>query len=129
MFVINKADRPGADETRRDLESMLDLTEHRDWRPPIVATVATEGTGREELWRAIADHRRHITGTGELERRRADRARDELGRVIAPSGSASVPTRCATAPTSTRSSGRSSTAGSTRGRPPTGCSASTTTTP
>ncbi|MBK5222692.1 MAG: methylmalonyl Co-A mutase-associated GTPase MeaB [Acidimicrobiia bacterium] len=83
VFVINKADRPGADDTRRDLESMLDLTEERDWRPPVIATVATVGTGSRELWEAIGAHRSHITASGELQRRRADRARDELGRVIA----------------------------------------------
>ena len=46
VFVINKADRPGVAETRRDLELMLDLSELGDWRPPIVPAVATDGTGR-----------------------------------------------------------------------------------
>ena len=54
LFVINKADRPGARETRRDLELMLDLTELGAWRPPIVETVASTGDGVEELWAAIA---------------------------------------------------------------------------
>jgi LAO/AO transport system kinase len=83
VFVINKADRPSADDTRRDLEAMLDLAQERSWRPPIVATVATEGTGSDELWAAIGRHREHIAADGELARRRADRARDELGRVVA----------------------------------------------
>lgn len=84
VFVINKADRPGARETRRDLEGMLDLTATtRDWRPPVVETVATDGIGRDELWQAVQAHRAHITASGELRRRRADRARDELGRVLA----------------------------------------------
>lgn len=83
VFVINKADRPGVDDTRRDLEAMLDLAATRSWRPPVVATVATEGTGRDELWDAVRAHRDHVTASGELDRRRADRARDELGRVIA----------------------------------------------
>ena len=46
LFVINKADRSGARETRRDLELMLDLTELGSWRPPIVETVATTGERR-----------------------------------------------------------------------------------
>ena len=55
LFVINKADRPGARETRRDLELMLDLTQLGDWRPPIVETVALDGRrGR----RAVDGHRR-----------------------------------------------------------------------
>ncbi len=45
VFVINKADRPGVDQTRRDLELMLDLSELGDWRPPIVATVGSTGEG------------------------------------------------------------------------------------
>ena len=57
VFVINKADRPGADETRRDLERMLDLTAADGWRPPVVATTAATGEGVDELWAAIGDHR------------------------------------------------------------------------
>ena len=54
VFVINKADRPGAGETRRDLDAMLDLTATIDgWRPPIVDAVATDGTGVAELWATV----------------------------------------------------------------------------
>ncbi len=59
LFVINKADRPGARETRRDLELMLDLTELGEWRPPIVETVASTGDGVDELWATIREHRDH----------------------------------------------------------------------
>jgi LAO/AO transport system kinase len=83
VFVINKSDRAGVDDTRRDLESMLDLAEGRGWRPPIVTTIATDGTGVADLWDAVVEHRAHVETTGELTRRRADRARDELGRVVA----------------------------------------------
>jgi LAO/AO transport system kinase len=83
IFVINKADRPGADETRRDLDRMLDLTSPEGWRPPVLATTAATGDGVAELWSAIADHREHLTTTGELERRRAARVQDELVRIVA----------------------------------------------
>src|SRR5947207_5059575 len=53
LFVVNKADRDGVAETVRDLEMMLDLSGHTDWRPRIVQTVATRGGGIEELWDAI----------------------------------------------------------------------------
>ena len=45
VFVINKADRKGVDETRRDLEQMLDLSDlpHEAWRPPIVPTIGSTG--------------------------------------------------------------------------------------
>ncbi len=58
VFVVNKADRPGAAETRRDLDAMLDLTATVDgWRPPIIEAIATEGSGVEELWTTIRAHR------------------------------------------------------------------------
>lgn len=83
VFVINKADRPGAADTRRDLDSMLDLTEYRGWRPPIVDAVATDGTGVGELWARIGEHRTHLETTGELDERRGRRAREELTRIVA----------------------------------------------
>jgi LAO/AO transport system kinase len=83
LFVINKADRPGTEDTRRDLERMLDLTAPTGWRPPVLATTAATGEGVEDLWHEIGRHRTHLTTTGELERRRADRVGDELVRLVA----------------------------------------------
>ncbi len=83
VFVINKADRPGADETRRDLDRMLDLTAADGWRPPVVATTATAGEGIADLWEAIGAHREHLVSTDALEPRRAARVQDELVRIIA----------------------------------------------
>jgi LAO/AO transport system kinase len=83
LFVINKADRPGADETRRDLERMLDLTATNGWRPPVIATVAATGEGADELWAAVADHRQHLVANDLLGPRRAARVQDELVRIVA----------------------------------------------
>lgn len=85
IFVINKADRKGADETRRDLEQMLDLSDlpHEAWRPPIVSVVATEGKGITELWDTVLEHRSRIEASGELQRRRAFRLREELREIVA----------------------------------------------
>lgn len=82
IFVINKADRSGADETGADLRRMLALAARGDSAPRIVATVATEGTGVEELWAAVREHRRHGIETGELARRRERRTHDELEAVV-----------------------------------------------
>src|SRR5438270_10519109 len=60
LFVVNKADRPGVDETRRDLELMLELSTLGDWRPPILSTVASTGEGLDELRKAIDDHRAFV---------------------------------------------------------------------
>jgi len=70
LFVINKADQAGADRLASDLEGMLALGEKRDWTPPIVMTVATEGKGIEELVEAI-DRHASLLGRGDgLEKRR-----------------------------------------------------------
>jgi LAO/AO transport system kinase len=81
-FVINKADRPGVKETRRDLELMLDLTAPGDWRPPVVETVAASGEGTDELWDAVERHRAHLVTSGQLEVRRHQRVVHELEQVL-----------------------------------------------
>lgn len=83
IFVINKADRDGAESTRRDLEHMLDMDTHMgEWRPPIVLTTASKGEGIEELWSEITRHGERLRSSGELERRRAKRLEDELSNVL-----------------------------------------------
>ncbi len=85
VFVINKADRKGTEETRRDLEQMLELSDigHDDWRPPIIPVIATEKQGVDQLWDTVQAHRAHITASGELHRRREFRLREELREVVA----------------------------------------------
>jgi LAO/AO transport system kinase len=85
VFVINKADRKGVDETRRDLMQMLDLSELPTdaWRPPIIPTIANTGEGVPELWEAVLAHRAFAEETGELLRRRTFRLREELREIVA----------------------------------------------
>jgi LAO/AO transport system kinase len=82
IFVVNKADRPGAADARRDLEYMLDLGpdahDASRWRAPIVSTTATDGTGIDDLAGVIQRHRGWMTDHGELDRRRTHRLRDEV---------------------------------------------------
>jgi LAO/AO transport system kinase len=82
VFVVNKADRPGAREARRDLDQMLDLSMTGDWRPPIVETVAVTGVGVDDLWTETARHRAYLAGSGRLVERRRDRLGTELRRVL-----------------------------------------------
>jgi LAO/AO transport system kinase len=85
VFVVNKADRAGAADTQADLERMLMLgpsTDGEAWLPPVVPTVATNGDGVAELWAAIEQHRRAMTATGELERRRRHRRGEELRQAV-----------------------------------------------
>jgi LAO/AO transport system kinase len=100
VLVVNKADRPGADDTYRDLATMVrrvggdgprprraaaggpDLDEEPDrWTPRVVRTVAAERTGVGDVVAAIAAHRLWQRANGELERRRVRRAADEIERI------------------------------------------------
>ena len=90
VLVVNKADRPGADDTRRDLENMLDLSRatglaerRQQWRPEIVMTTATTGDGTGEVLQAVRAHRDHLEQTGRLEARRQSRIRQEVADRIA----------------------------------------------
>jgi LAO/AO transport system kinase len=86
VFVVNKADRPGAREAARDLERMLDMAVPggvEGWRPPVVCTTATSGGGVDDLWRAVDDHRAHLVASGELAARRRARAAEEVTRLVA----------------------------------------------
>ncbi len=85
VFVINKADRKGVEETQRDLEQMLELSDLAEtaWRPPIVSAVATTGQGVAEYWSAVVAHRAAIESSGELTRRRQFRVGEELREIVA----------------------------------------------
>ena len=80
LYVINKADRDGADQVRRDLRGMLSLAERAEgaWKPPIVKTVASKGEGIDEVVAEIDKHRAWLESSGELATRRTRRARDEI---------------------------------------------------
>jgi len=84
IFVVNKADRPGVEEARRDLEHMLDLASLPDdgWRPPIVSTVASTRTGVNDLVEAIARHRAWLSDDGRLDAKRSARLCDELVGIL-----------------------------------------------
>lgn len=80
LFVVNKADRDGAESTRRELRSVLAMTDRAAgaWTPPILLTVATTGEGVDEVVAGIADHRTYLGDSGELIRRRLARTRREI---------------------------------------------------
>jgi len=78
VLVVNKADRPGADETVRDLAQMLSLAKDHPWKPPIIRTSARSGEGTRELVDAIEKHHAWSAGSGEQVRRRRAAARVEV---------------------------------------------------
>ena len=82
IFIVNKADREGADQVARDLRYMQSLggrhSEAGAWRPPIVKTVAARSEGVAEVVAALDKHRAWMRRTGELQRRREHRAAAEV---------------------------------------------------
>ncbi len=82
IFVVNKADRAGAADARRDLEHMLDLGHRAGWRPPVALTVASTGEGADELFKHVQDHRRHVRGSSAEADRRARHVAEEVRRHL-----------------------------------------------
>jgi LAO/AO transport system kinase len=80
VFVVNKADRDGADATYRDIQGMIGLADRApgDWRPQVVRAVASRGEGIDDIVAAIGKHRDWLTAHGELTRRRQARAAAEV---------------------------------------------------
>jgi len=106
ILVVNKADRPGVENTERALRGMLQLAHpvaHRTWhhgraemvnagseeggldeiwQTPILRTVATEGMGIPAVGEAIIQHRQHLHGTGDWQRREHARLEAELNDLL-----------------------------------------------
>ncbi|HUB39073.1 MAG TPA: methylmalonyl Co-A mutase-associated GTPase MeaB [Streptosporangiaceae bacterium] len=83
IFVVNKSDRPGAQEVVRDLRTMLAMANYQasDWKPPIVSTTAATGDGIGDLAAAIEKHRQWLAGSGSLAERRRARVREEISAI------------------------------------------------
>lgn len=90
VFVVNKADLPGAREAKRDLEQMLDLSPPLPWRPPVIETVSTTGDGVADLWSAVERHEAYMSETGLLASRRAERIEHELRSILSMGVQAAV---------------------------------------
>jgi LAO/AO transport system kinase len=90
ILVINKADRPGVRETRRDLVHMLQLSGNLEWTPPIIETVASSADGIHELWSAITGHRAFLGEGGRMEERRKSRLAEETERLAVDAFSRAV---------------------------------------
>ena len=87
VFVVNKADRDGADATARDLRHMLSLGDRTEgsWVPPIVKTVASRGEGVAEVVDALERHDAWLRSSGRLDARRRERAADEVEAIAVTS--------------------------------------------
>jgi LAO/AO transport system kinase len=79
IFVLNKADREGADRLESQVQAMLELAPERNgWKPQIVRTVATENKGVDEVGAAIARFRKHFDQSAERQTKRIEHWRQRL---------------------------------------------------
>ncbi len=84
VFVVNKADLPGAPKVYRELRDLVRQTKaHALWPPPVIMTSASRGEGIDELLAQIERHYEVLAEAGELENRRRDRLRAEIEAIVA----------------------------------------------
>jgi LAO/AO transport system kinase len=83
VFAVNKADRPGVNDTIRDLKQMMELGEHGEWWPPVVPTIASTGEGLQELWEQVIAHREFLVVSGGLTVTREERLLASVDAAIA----------------------------------------------
>jgi len=83
IFVVNKADRQGADQVVAELESML-MMNHKDsdWRVPVLTAEAINNVGSSEIYQAIENHRSMMESTGQLAAQRREQLKKELLQAI-----------------------------------------------
>ncbi|WP_461864730.1 methylmalonyl Co-A mutase-associated GTPase MeaB [Thermococcus sp.] len=85
IFVVNKADKEGADATVFELELMLDIEKEKwkdSWRPKILKTIAMTGRGVKELWEVIREHREYLLKTGKIAEKKKFRAEEEVKTIV-----------------------------------------------
>ena len=83
IFVLNKADREGADRLEQQLLAMLSLVMPRDgWHPPVVRTVATENKGIDALAETIDKFRKHFEASGEREKKHVEHWKQRLIELV-----------------------------------------------
>jgi LAO/AO transport system kinase len=82
LFVVNKADREGADRTVAELTMNLDFSAPEGWRAPVLKAVATRNEGIDAVVAALDRHRRHLADAGEARERRLRRSRARLRALL-----------------------------------------------
>ena len=83
LFVINKADREGADQVEREIEAMKSLAMSQGWDPPVLRTVAQQGEGVSELLAQVGEHGHWLRAHGGLARKARERARLRFESLLA----------------------------------------------
>jgi LAO/AO transport system kinase len=82
IFVVNKADREGADKIVAEVNLMLDIAGERSWRPPVLKAIAESGQGVDDIIRAVEEHRLYLQKSEEGKKRRSSRIRHEVEEIL-----------------------------------------------
>lgn len=82
FFVLNKADRAGADQAVMAIQMILHFREAAAWSPSVLKTIASEGTGIDDVVAEIARHRTHLEQSGDLTARRRRRLEQRIGELV-----------------------------------------------
>lgn len=84
VFIVNKADLPGANKTASEIIASLELsTKGQGWKPPVISTVAESHQGIKETWNALKQHYAYLRESNTLEARRKLRMEAELSELVA----------------------------------------------
>ncbi|MDI6600271.1 MAG: methylmalonyl Co-A mutase-associated GTPase MeaB [Thermoanaerobacteraceae bacterium] len=78
IFVVNKADREGAEKTAREIDTMLDFNEKSTWRPKVIMTVAQDNKGINDVLHAIEEHMKYIKDSGIFASKRKEHIKEEI---------------------------------------------------
>ena len=82
IFVVNIADREGADKIVAEVNLMLDIAGERSWRPPVLKAIAESGQGVDDIIRAVEEHRLYLQKSEEGKKRRSSRIRHEVEEIL-----------------------------------------------
>ena len=83
LYVVNKADRDGADQMAASVTAMLQMSlTTPEWVPPVTLTAAHTGRGIEELWDKLQEHRAYLETSGNLSKRRGEHRTQEFLEVV-----------------------------------------------
>lgn len=103
ILVINKADLPGANKTKADILSNLELVHQEgQWQPPVILAVAPRGEGSEEIWQAAKQHKEFLVEKNLLEKRRKTKIKAEISEIVAAKARASFLEQIGESPESQR---------------------------
>lgn len=83
VFVVNKADLPGADTVVSEMTHMLWMGSDRPWNPPVLKCSSSTGEGISEVWNAVEEHQAYLVASGEGQERRRQRLAGEVKRAVA----------------------------------------------